>query len=109
MQENFLKYLKGFSNWVNFTQNESETFDGLSTNAKESFSIINGVNFFKEPQLSALNEDICFGQNLNHRYRKNTGHLILTHININSICYKFDQLVDGLKERLMFLWWQRLN
>ena len=61
LQEIFARYLKGFSSWVNVTRNESESFDSLSTKSKESFSTVNGESFFKESQLSTLNEDICFG------------------------------------------------
>ena len=102
-QENFVKYLKGFSSWVNVTRNESEFTDGLSTKSKESLSTANGESFFKEPQLSTSNEDICFGQHLNNLRRKNIGRLILAHININSIRYKFDQLVYGVKGKVNVL------
>ena len=52
------------------------------------------------PQLSTSNEDICFGQHLNNLRRRSIGHLILAHININSIRYKFDQLVYGVKGKV---------
>ena len=100
--ENLVKYLKGFSSWVNFTRNESETYNGLSTKSMKSFSTVNSVSFFKKPLLSASNEDICLGQHLNNLHRKNIGHLFLAHININYICCKFGQLFDDVKDRLIF-------
>ena len=74
--------------------------DGLNTKSKESPSTANGESFFKELQLSTSIEDICFGQHLNNLRRKNIGRLILAHININSIRYKFDQLVYGVKGKV---------
>ena len=103
LQENFVKYLKGFSSLDNVTRNESESSDGLSTKSKESLSTANGESFFKEPQLSTSNEDICFGQHLNNLRRRNIGRLILAHININSIRYKFDQLVYGVKRNVLMI------
>ena len=86
--------MKGFPN---VTQNESESSAGLSTKSKESLVTANGESFFKEPQHSTSSEDIRFGQHVNNLRRRNIGRLILAHININSICYKFDQLVYGVK------------
>ena len=103
LQENFVKYLKGFSSLDNVTRNESESSDGLSTKSKESLSTANGESFFKEPQLSTSNEDICFGQHLNNLRRRNIGDLMLAHININSIRYKFDQLVYGVKRNVLMI------
>ena len=54
----------------------------------------------KVPQLSTSNEDICFGQHLSNLRRRNIGRLIFAHININSIRYKFDQLVYGVKGKV---------
>ena len=55
LQENFVKYLKGFSSGDNVTRNESEFSGGLST-----LSTANRESFFKELQLITSNEDICF-------------------------------------------------
>ena len=49
------------------------------------------------PQIRTSNEDICFDLYLNNLRRRNIGRLILAHSNINSIRYKFDQLVYGVK------------
>ena len=65
--------------------------------SKKSYSVLTGESFFKELQLRAPNEDTGFGQHLNKLSKKNIGHLILAHINISSIRYKFDQLVLGVK------------
>ena len=98
--ENYVTYLKGFSSWDKVTWNEHESSDGLSTKSEESLSTANGESFFKECQLSTLNEDICFDQHLNNLRRRNIGRLILAHININSIHYKFDHLVYGVKGKV---------
>ena len=49
---------------------------------------------------STSNEGICFGLHLNNLRRRNIGRLILAHININSIRYKFYQLVYGVKGKV---------
>ena len=54
LQENFVKYLKGFSSWDNVTQNESESSNGLSTKSKESLYTANCESFLKEPQLETF-------------------------------------------------------
>ena len=92
--------MKGVSNWVNVTRNKSETFDGLSIKSKESSFAVNGLSFFKEPQHSASNEDICFAQHLNELYRKDISRVILTYINTNSICYRFHQLFYGIEGKV---------
>ena len=66
----------------------------------ESFSTVNGEGFFKELHLSTSNEAICFGEHLRKLRKKNIGRLILVHININSIRYKFGQLVYGVKGKV---------
>ena len=88
------------TSWDNVARNESESSDGLSTKSKESLSTATDESFVKVSQLSASNEDICFGQHLNNFCRINIGRLILAHININSIRYKFDQLVYGVKGKV---------
>ena len=76
------------------------TLNEINTESNESFCTVSGGDIFKEPQLSASNEDIFFGQHLSKLRRKNIGHLILTHININSFSYKFDQLVYGVRGKV---------
>ena len=66
----------------------------------ESFSTVNGEGFFKELHLSTSNEDICFGEHLSKLRKENIGRLILVHVKINSIRYKFDQLVYGVKGKV---------
>ena len=65
--------------------------------SKESLSTANRESFVKVPQLSTSNEHICFGQHLGNLRRRNIGRLIFAHVNINSIRYKYDQLVYGVK------------
>ena len=76
-----------------------------------SFSMINLFSLYLLPKHKQIcfiipysicfwNEDICFGQHLNNLHRKNIGRIILAHININSICCKFDQLVYGVKGKV---------
>ena len=55
LKENFVKYLKGFSSLISATQNESESFDGLSTKSKESF-----WKFFKWWKLFQRSITQCF-------------------------------------------------
>ena len=55
------------------------------------------VKAFLKSLNSVLQMKTCFGQHLNNLRRRNIGHMILAHININSIHYKFDQLVYGVK------------
>ena len=72
----------------------------MNTKSKESFSIVIVESFFKGALASASNEDICFGQHLNDLRRKNIGRIILAHININFIRYKFEQLIYGVKGKV---------
>ena len=78
MLENCVKYLKGFSGG-------ESTLHEINTKSNESFCTVSGGDIFKELQLSASNEDIFFGQYLSKLRRKNIGHVILTHININQL------------------------
>ena len=100
LQENFAQVFEGFPIWDNVARNESESSDRLSAKSKEPLSTANGESFVKELQLSTSNEGICFGQHLNNLHRRNIGRLILAHINVNSIRYKFDQLVYGVKGKV---------
>ena len=72
----------------------------MGTKSKECFFTVIVESFFKVALASTLNEDICFGQNLNNLHRKNIGGIILAHININFIRYKFEQLVYGFKGKV---------
>ena len=59
--------------------------------------------FLKSPNSVLQYEDFCFGQHLNNLHKKNVGRLILAHININCICYKFHRLVYGAKGKVNVL------
>ena len=90
MLENCVKYLKGFSSWVNVKRNKYWV--------KWIFLYCQWWRHFQRAPTQCIKWRHF--KHLSKLRRKNIGHLILTHISINSFSYKFDQLVYGVRGKV---------
>ena len=98
LREDFVRYLKGFSSWESNTQSYSEIRHDKSI-IGETPPIVKEENL----RSSGSFDTISFSECLSNLRERNLNHLLLTHININTIRNKFDQLVSSVKKNIGIL------
>ena len=98
LRDNFVRYLKGFSSWESNTQSYSEIRHDKNI-IGETPPVVKEENL----RSSGSFDIISFSECLSNLRQINLNHLLLTHININTIRNKFDQLVSSIKNNIGIL------